>query len=294
MAQAIAIPVKRRDPMRVWRTIRDFAKAKPLGFAGAVIFIIMILVAVLAQWISPYDPLSTNVMQRLQPPSSVHALGTDELGRDILARVIYGARISALVGILATFAGSSIGAIIGVSSGFLGGKLDMVVQRLLDILMSFPALVLSIALMSVMGAGIFNVIIAIAIPFIAPTNRVVRSVAVSVKQLQYVEAAQSIGASRFRIIARHILPNCLASYLILVTSQLGGAILVEASLSFLGLGVPPPAPSWGRSLNEAMQYMYRAPWLSIFPGIAISLVVFGINMFGDALRDIWDPRLKRV
>jgi peptide/nickel transport system permease protein len=280
--------------MRVWRTIRDFAKAKPLGFAGVVIFLIMVLVAIFANWISPYDPLSTNVMARLQSPSSTHWLGTDELGRDILSRIIYGARISALVGIFATLAGATLGATIGVTSGYIGGKFDMIVQRLLDVLMSFPSLVLSITLMSVMGAGVINVIIAIAIPFTAPANRVVRSVAVSVKQLTFVEAAQSVGASRARIIIRHVLPNCLASFLIMITSQLGAAILIEASLSFLGLGVPPPAPSWGRSLNEAMQYMYRAPWLSIFPGLAISLVVFGINMFGDALRDIWDPRLKRV
>jgi peptide/nickel transport system permease protein len=254
----------------------------------------MVLVALVSPWITPYDPLSTDVINRLQGPSWAHLLGTDEVGRDVLSRVIYGARISAIVGIGATLVGTTVGALIGVISGYVGGKWDMAIQRIMDIIMAFPGLVLSIAIMAVLGPSINNVILAISIPSIPRANRVVRSVAVSVRGFPFVEAAKAVGCKPTRIIFRHVIPNTLASYLIVATSMLGAAILIEASLSFLGLGVPPPHPSWGRSLSEAMQYMYKAPWLSIFPGLAISIIVFAVNMFGDALRDVWDPRLKRL
>ncbi len=284
------VPVKDSAGTVVKRFFRD----KPLGAAGGVLFFGMLLVAALAPWVAPMDPLMTDIMARLQGPSWGHLLGTDELGRDIMSRIIYGAQLSALVGLGATMAGTTAGAIIGIISGYLGGKIDMTVQRIMDIIMAFPGLVLSIAIMAVLGPSISNVILAIAIPSIPRANRIIRSIAMSVKSFQYVEAAKAVGVKPIRIIFRHVLPNTLAAYLIVATSMLGAAILIEASLSFLGLGVPPPAPSWGRSLSEAMQYMYRSPWMGIFPGLAISLIVFGVNMFGDALRDVWDPRLKRL
>jgi len=274
--------------------IRGFFRDKPLGAAGGVVFFLMILVAILAPWLAPQDPNATDALGRLAAPSLAHWMGTDELGRDVFSRLIYGARTSALVGIVATLVGTSVGALIGMVSGYLGGRMDMYVQRIMDMIMAFPALILAIAIMAVLGSSIPNVVIAIAFPSIPRSNRVVRSVVMSVKQFQFVEAAKAVGARPTRIIFRHVMPNTLASYLILVTSGLGGAILIEASLSFLGLGVPPPHPSWGRSLYQAMPFMYQIPWLGIFPGLAISIIVFGVNMLGDALRDIWDPRLKRL
>ncbi len=277
-----------------WSALKLFFREKPLGAAGGVIFLIMILVAIFAPWLAPYDPILNDVPARLSPPSWQHLMGTDDLGRDSFSRVIYGARISALVGLLATTIGISLGAVIGITSGYLGKKVDLYVQRVMDILLAFPSLILALAIMAVLGASITNVIIAIAIPVVPRANRVVRSVALSVREFQYIEAAKAVGDSQWRVIFQHVLPNCTAAFLILATSMLGTAILIEASLSFLGLGIPPPVPSWGRSLSEAMRFNYNAPWLSIFPGLAISLIVFAANMFGDALRDIWDPRLKRL
>jgi peptide/nickel transport system permease protein len=276
------------------RKLGQFFRDKPLGAAGGVLFLFMLIVAIFAPWIAPTDPTWTDVMNRLQSPSLEHWMGTDELGRDVLSRVIYGARISALVGIGATISGTTVGAILGLISGFAGGKTDMFMQRIMDMVLAFPALIMAIAIMAVLGPSIVNVIVAIAIPAIPRANRVVRSVALSVKQFQFIEAAKAVGASPTRVIFRHMLPNSMASYLIVATSMLGGAIMIEASLSFLGLGVPPPEPSWGRSLSEAMWYYYGSPWLAIFPGIAISVLIFSANMLGDALRDVWDPRLKRL
>jgi peptide/nickel transport system permease protein len=279
---------------RFWAGLKTFFREKPLGAIGGVVFLGMVLVAIFAPLLSPYDPISGDIPARLSSPSWQHLMGTDDLGRDVFSRLLYGARISALVGIVSTVIGITTGAVIGVTSGYLGGKVDMYVQRIMDIMLSFPSLILALAIMAVMGASIVNVIIAIAVPVMPRANRVVRSVAITVKGFQYVEAATAIGAGHPRIIFRHVIPNCTASFLILATSMLGTAILIEASLSFLGLGIPPPVPSWGRSLSEAMMFNYVAPWLSIFPGLAISLIVFAANMFGDALRDIWDPRLKRL
>lgn len=272
----------------------DFIKNKPLGAVGAAVFILMILVAIFAPFISPFDPVTTHIRERLAQPSLTHILGTDELGRDLLSRLIYGTRVSIMVGVLSSVIGSLIGAFIGIPSGYVGGRVDMAIQRIMDVLLAFPALIMALAIMAVLGTSIPNVIIAISIPFIPRSNRVVRSVALSVKEMQYIEAAKALGARSARVIFRHMVPNTLASYLIVITALLGNAILIEASLSFLGLGIPPPYPSWGRSLSDSMQYYLQAPWIAIFPGIAISLAVFGANLFGDALRDVWDPRLKRV
>jgi len=286
------IEVKEEDSRLV--KLGHFFRDKPLGAAGGVIFVFMLIVAIFAPWIAPTDPTWTDVMNRLQSPSMEHWMGTDELGRDVLSRVIYGARISALVGIGATALGTTVGAILGLISGFLGGRTDMFMQRIMDMVLAFPSLIMAIAIMAVLGPSTINVIMAIAIPAIPRANRVVRSVALSVKQFQFIEAAKAVGGSPLRIIFRHVLPNSMASYLIVATSMLGGAIMIEASLSFLGLGVPPPEPSWGRSLSEAMWYYYGSPWLAIFPGLAISVLIFSANMLGDALRDVWDPRLKRL
>lgn len=291
---AATVRTRKRVRESWWVIITRFFRDKPLGAVGAAVFLGMIIIAIIGPWITPYDPLSTDVMNRLQGPSWIHFMGTDEVGRDVLSRVILGARVSALVGIGATLVGTTVGALIGVISGYAGGKADMGIQRVMDVIMAFPGLVLAIAIMAVLGPSITNVILAISIPSIPRANRVIRSIAVSVKEFPYVEAARAVGCKPWRIIFRHVVPNTLAAYLIVATSMLGAAILIEAALSFLGLSIPPPHPSWGRSLSEAMQYMYKAPWLSIFPGLAISIVVFAVNMFGDALRDIWDPRLKRL
>lgn len=279
---------------RYWATIIDFAREKPLGAMAGGVFVFMILIAIIGPWIAPQDPLTTNMPARLLPPSLQHLMGTDALGRDLFSRLIAGTQTALLVGVTASFIGASVGALLGIISGYVGGKVDMFIQRIMDMIMAFPYLILAMTIMLVLGSSIPNVIFAIAFPMIPFANRVSRSIAVSVKEFLFIEAARAVGASPSRIIFRHVLPNTIASYLIVLTSLLGGAILAEASLGFLGLGIPPPHPSWGRELNEALPYFYGSPWLAIFPGIAISLAVFGANLFGDALRDKLDPRLKQV
>jgi len=287
-------------PKGIRAAVWEFAQAKPLGAIAGAIFLIMIIIAVLeyipgvSTWITPYDPLTTDIPARLLPPSWLHLMGTDNLGRDLFSRLIAGTQTAMTIGVTASFIGTTIGSIIGIVSGYLGGKTDMLIQRLMDMIMAFPYLVLIIAIMTVLGGSIANVIFAISFGMIPFGNRLARSVTISVKEFVFIEAAQAVGASTFRIIWRHLIPNCTASYLIVLTSSLSGAILAEASLSFLGLGVPPPHPSWGRELFDAMQHFYSYPWLAIFPGIFISLAVFGANLLGDALRDVWDPRLKRL
>jgi len=291
-----AIPVKEEYSLgkRIGRVIWQFAKEKPLGTIAGVMLLIIILIAIIGPYITPYDPLSVDVRARLQPPSADYWFGTDQLGRDVFSRVLVGARIAMLVGVIASVTGITIGTLIGIVSGYLGGKVDMGIQRVMDIIMAFPFLILAIAIMVVLGPAIENVILAIAFPMIPVANRVARSVAMGVKGSTFILAAKAVGASQTRVIFRHVLPNVIASYLIILTSALAGCILAEASLSFLGLGVPPPHPAWGRSLNESMAYFYTSHWLGIFPGIAISLVVFSASLFGDAIRDKIDPYLKKV
>jgi peptide/nickel transport system permease protein len=279
---------------RFLSAVRRFFREKPLGATGAVILLFFILIALLAPFISPYEPNTIDIKMRMQDPSVQHWLGTDQLGRDILSRIIWGTQVSMFIGITATLGGSLIGAIIGIISGYAGGKVDIAIQRVMDIVMAFPALVLIMAIMVALGQSVVNVIIALIIPLSSPANRVARSVTLAVKEFQYIEAAKAVNAGYWRILFRHIAPNTLASYLIITSSMLGGIILTEASLSFLGLGVPPPNASWGRSLNEALIFVTSNPLLAVWPGLAISLVVFGVNVFGDALRDFWDPRLKRL
>jgi peptide/nickel transport system permease protein len=278
---------------RVWHGLSGFVRRKPLGAIGAVILLAFIVMAVLAPQLATHDPDLNAYRERVKPPSLEHWFGTDNFGRDIYSRAIYGARISMSVGILATLLGTSIGAAAGLFSGFLGGRIDQFVQRVADVMFTIPGLVLAMVIVTMLGPSMFNVILAIAIPRIPDTNRVIRSAVLSVKESLFVDAAHAVGCANWRIMLRHILPNVMAPYIVIASAGLGGAILVEASLSFLGMGVPPPAPSWGRMLSlEGMRFFETAPWMAIFPGIFISAAVFGANLFGDALRDVLDPKLR--
>lgn len=286
-------PKKKHALIRLLLGIWHFAQDKPLGaFSGFLLFT-MVLVAILGPLLTPYDPLMQNLKERLQAPSIAHLAGTDQFGRDILSRLIIGARMAMFIGWSATLLRVVAGMLIGVVSAYAGKKSDMVIQRFMDTFQAFPDLILIIAFIAVLGPSIPNLIIAIAVPSIPGPNRIARSIALSVKEQQFVEAARAVGASPIRIIFYHIMPQCLAAFLIVVSAGLGGAIMAEASLGFLGLGVPPPHPAWGASLNEAMR-IHGAPWTAIFPGVAISIAIFAANLLGDALRDIWDPRLKRL
>lgn len=287
---------KPRDSMLggIGKGIIKFAKKKPLGALGAFSLLLIVFAAIFAPVLATHDPnqqMGADV--RLTAPGSMFWFGSDEFARDIYSRVIYGARISLYVGILSVSVGTVIGTFLGVASGYLGGAFDLIVQRFVDTLLGFPSLILAILLMAVLGASLNNVAIAIMIGFIPRLTRVSRSSSLSVKENDYVLAAQALGATSMRILVRHIIPNCLAPIIVLSTGFLGSAIVAEAGLSFLGLGVPPPHPAWGRMLqNAARTYQEAAPWMTIFPGAALSLAVFGFNLFGDALRDVWDPRLR--
>jgi len=268
-----------------------YARRYPLGVAGAIILIVFVLTAVFADVVAPFDPLTTNARVSLAPPSSVYLIGADMMGRDMLSRMIHGARISLAVALGATCIGSGLGAMLGLASGYLGGWFDLIVQRLAEIMQSLPLLVMALVITASLGPSLTNTIIAIAIPLIPNVARVIRANVLSLRELNYVEAARAVGMGQARIALLHVFPNTLAPLIVLATAQLGSTILTEASLSFLGLGVPEPYPSWGRMLSESSaEYIRSAPWLVIFPGLAISLVVFGANLFGDALRDILDPR----
>ena len=265
----------------------------PLGAAGAFILVVFVLAAIFADAITLLDPLKTNAPEKLMRPGGGHWFGSDVMGRDIYSRIVYGARISLAVSLGATAIGSLFGVAIGLASGYLGGNVDLFVQRIMDILQALPLLVLALVTSAALGPSLPNTIIAIAIPMIPASARVIRANTLSLREAAYIEAAQIQGMSEWRIALRHILPNTIAPLIVLATAQLGSAILVEASLSFLGLGIPEPHPSWGRMLSEsAAEYVHTAPWLVIYPGIAISLVVFGTNLLGDALRDMLDPRQR--
>ena len=271
----------------------DFARRKPLGAVGAVIVVAMLLMAVFAERIAHHDYDETIRGARMKPPSADYWLGTDNLSRDMWSRVVYGARVSITVGFATIVLGTLVATAIGVSSGYFGGAYDIVVQRIVDAWMSFPFFVIALSVMSVLGPGLLNVILSIAVVVAATSSRVIRGATISVAQHTYVEAARAMGAGHGRIVARYILPNVMATIIILATIGLGGVILAESALSFLGFGVPPPYPSWGAMLSgSGRTYMYRAPWMAIWPGVAISLAVFGFNMLGDALRDVLDPRLR--
>jgi len=268
-----------------------YARRYPLGIAGALILILFVVTALLAGVVAPFDPLTTAPKSALAPPGGRFLLGTDMMGRDVLSRLIHGARISLAVALGAACIGSGLGCLLGLASGYLGGWFDLIVQRLAEMMQALPLLVMALVITASLGPSLVNTIIAIAIPLVPNVARIVRANVLALRELPYVEAAKAIGLGRMKIAVFHILPNTLAPLIVLATAQLGSTILTEASLSFLGLGVPEPYPSWGRMLSEsAAEYIRVAPWLVIFPGLAISLVVFGANLFGDALRDLLDPR----
>ena len=276
------------------QNLRRFARRKPLGAISAVVLILLILIAIFAPVIATHDPILQSGPERLQAPSSDHWMGTDNLGRDVFSRVVFGARISLEVGFFAIGLGTAFGLVIGVMSGYLGGKLDLVVQRFVDVLMGFPFIVLAMILVVALGASLWNVAIALSVAIVPRVIRLSRSSTLMVKEEMYVMAAQTIGVSLPRMVFVHILPNTLGPVFVLVTGALGGVIVAEAGLAFLGLGIPPPAPSWGGMLNVgARGYMEAAPWMVIFPGLALSSVVFTFALLGDALRDVLDPRLRR-
>ena len=285
------VPVEVREPWYV--KLGDLMRRQPLGTAGAFVVILMVLATIFAEVLSPYDPEMISFESMLVPPSIDHWMGTDAFGRDILTRIIYGARTALFVGFTAAFVGSTLGLILGVASAYFGGLFDLVVQRLVDILMAFPLIVLALAVVATLGPSTVNVVIAITIPFIPQCARVVRSSALAIREIPYVDAARALGFGHSRIIMRHMVPNVMAPYLIMVTTFVGHAILLEASLSYLGLGVQEPTAAWGLMLQGgAEEFAESAPWVPIFPGLAITLAVFGFNLFGDALRDLLDPRLR--
>jgi peptide/nickel transport system permease protein len=277
----------------VVEAVVKFVRTKPLGAAGGLIILMMMIVAALADVLAPYDAYRADYGLQFARPSLEHWLGTDEFGRDLMSRIIYGARIALFVGFAASFSGCTIGGLMGVVSAYWGGRVDLFLERLMDILLAFPQLILALAIASILGPAVQNVVIAISIPIIPRAARIVRSTALSVKENVYVEAVNALGASRPRVVLKHIVPNVVAPYIIILTAQLGGAILAEAALSYLGLGAAEPTPSWGLMLSgSALSYAEKAPWLAVFPGIAISLGVFGFNLFGDSLRDALDPKLR--
>ena len=277
---------------RLLKSVRTFIVRKPLGAVGAFIILFMLALAVLAPVIAG-DPIKLHIVDALESPSGKYWLGTDDLGRDLWSRIVNGAQISLIVGFSAVALGSGTGGALGLASAFYGGKVDMIVQRAMDSLMSIPTLILALAITASLGTGVFNVILAIGVVQIPRANRIVRSQAFAVKQSEFALAARAIGAGDIRIMALHIFPQCVAPWLIIATAGLGTAIIAEASLSFLGLGVPPPEPSWGGMLSgRAREFYAIAPWLAIWPGVAISMAVYGFNLFGDAIRDVLDPRLR--
>ena len=276
-----------------WGMALFLAKRYPLGGVGLAILLAFILVAVFAPYITSHDPLATNPSISLAKPTTAYLMGTDFMGRDLFSRVVYGARTSLAVAFGATLLGVLFGVLIGLASGYLGGWVDLTTQRVIDMLQALPTLILAMAMAAALGPSLTNTIIAIAIPKLPSIARVIRASTLSLREMPFVEAARAMGMSEMRIALRHILPNTLAPLIVLATAGLGSAILVEASLSFLGLGVPEPHPSWGRMLSEsAAEYVRTAPWLVIFPGLAITLAVFGTNLLGDALRDLLDPRQR--
>ena len=273
----------------LWRLIKE----KPLGAFGGVIVLGLLLCALLAPLIATYPYDQTNVRNRLKPPSSQFYFGTDNLGRDIFSRIIYGARVSVTVGFGAVSIGMCLATFVGVGSGYFGGKADVLVQRLVDAQVAIPGLLLLLNIMAVTGPGLLNIILALGVVSAAGSSRIIRSAALAAKENQFVEAARAVGASHLRIILCYILPNIMAPIIIITTVSLGFTILIESTLSFLGFGVPPPYPSWGEMLSgSGRSYMHKAPWMATWPGVAISLAVFGFNMLGDALRDLLDPRLR--
>ena len=279
--------------LSLWRRIVRLIRRKPLGACGALIILVMLLMAIFAESIAPFHYNETHVRDRLKPPSLPYLLGTDNLGRDIFSRIVYGARISMLVSLSAVSIGIILATLVGTLSGYFGGAFDILLQRAVDAWIAFPGLVVLLSIIAIVGTSIVNLTIVLGLLVAGGSSRIIRSATLSVREYTYIESARAVGASHGRILLRYILPNVMGPIIITATLLLGFIILVEAALSFLGFGIPPPHPSWGLMLNGSGRlYMLRAPWMALWPGVAVSLAVFGFNMLGDALRDVLDPQLR--
>ena len=275
------------------RSALTFCRRQPLGTFGMALVLVMAAAGLCADWIAPYNPTANDFAAMTEPPSWSHLLGTDQFGRDLLSRIVFGARTALIVGFSCAIVGGAVGLVLGVGSAYFGGRIDLMFQRIVDVGMAFPLIVLALAVVSIFGTGVQNVVVAIAIPLIPRCARVVRSSALAIRELPFIDAARACGFGHVRIILRHMIPNVMAPFLILLTAFVGQAILAEASLSYLGLGVQEPTPAWGLMLQGgAEEYASTAPWIAVFPGLAIALTVFGISLFGDALRDALDPKLR--
>lgn len=275
-----------------WKRALGKARGNPTTLAGALICLLIVVSAVFAPWLAPFDPTEQNIMDRLQPPGGEYPLGTDQFGRDILSRLMWGGRISLTVSLGAIAAAMVIGGAIGLVSGYIGGKFDLFVMQVMDVLLSFPSLILGLIVVALLGPELVNLVVAIALTAIAPFARVARAPTLALKERAFVEAGRALGFSHTRILFRHILPNILSEVMVMGTLWLATAVRVEASLSFIGLGVKPPTPTWGGMTRDGFENILDAPWLAIFPGVAILLLVLGLNMVGDGLRDATDPKLR--
>ena len=293
MAATDANPASTQSGPTLWTRGMRMARKQPLGAAGGFIVVLIIVMSIFADVVTPFDPEANDFEHMLTAPNGTFWLGTDQFGRDLFTRIIYGAQTALFVGFVCAIVGAAGGLVVGVASAYFGGYFDLIVQRIIDVFMAFPLIIMALAIVAIFGTGVDKVIIAITIPFIPRCARVVRSSALAVREMPYVDAARSIGYSHMRIILRHISPNVMAPFLIMLTAFLGEAILLEASLSYLGLGVQEPTPAWGLMLQGgAEEYAESAPWVPVFPGLAITVAVFGFNIFGDAVRDVLDPRLR--
>lgn len=278
---------------RVWRAISRFCRRSPLGGVALGIIFALTVMAVIGPHVAPYDPEEIGIGPKYQAPFvGDNLLGTDRLGRDVLSRTLHGAWISLLVGVVASTTGTLVGAVMGLASGYFGGKIDAVIQRIVDVLMAFPVLILAMALLAALDRSLNTLLVAVAVPFIPYGARVVRATTLVIKESQYVESARAIGASDWRVILRHIAPGCLAPYMVVLTGLVGVAIITESALGFLGLGIPPPTPTWGEMLSKAVEDLFFAPVVAIVPGVFITLAVFSFSVLGDSLRDVLDPRLR--
>jgi peptide/nickel transport system permease protein len=293
MTGAAANPVSaRRSSSYAWQQIARAFNANATSWVGLVLFAVIVAIALLAPVISPYDPLDQDIISRLADPSSEHWFGTDSYGRDILSRLIWGARLSLVISTVSILAAMVIGGIIGIVSGYVGGRFDMVVMQAMDVLLSFPSLIMGLMVVAMLGASIANLMIAIALTAVAPFARIARAPTLVVKERDYIEACRALGYSDLRIMTVHILPNIIGEIVVMGSLWLATAIRIEASLSFIGLGVRPPTPTWGGMIREGFENILDSPWLSVFPSLAILLVVFALNMLGDGLRDAIDPKLR--
>ena len=290
----VATAAEASESPRSWRAgIIRFCGREPLGTVGLVLVLVMALAGLSAEWIAPYSPTSNDFAAMTEPPSWAHLMGTDQFGRDLFSRIIFGARTALIVGFSCAMIGGITGLVLGVGSAYFGGRLDLLLQRVFDVVMAFPLIIMALAVIAIFGGGVHNVIVAITIPLMPRCARVVRSSALAIREVPYIDAARACGFGHTRIILRHMVPNVMAPFLIMLTAFVGQAILAEASLSYLGLGVQEPTPAWGLMLQGgAEEFASTAPWIAIFPGLAIALTVFGFSLFGDALRDALDPKLR--